>query len=78
MMDVRTTDAIISKVLKIPESHLNDGLSTDDVDGWDSLTHMNLIATLEEELEILFTIEQISSMGTVGEIRQAIRDNLKV
>lgn len=76
-MDVSTADALISKVLKIPESHLNDRLSTDDVEGWDSLTHMNLIATLEEELEIMFTIEQISSMSTIGEIRQAIRDLTK-
>lgn len=46
----------------------------EEVDGWDSLQHINLLSMLEEEFGIQFDVDQIVSMENVGDIVKAIRD----
>lgn len=70
-------DMTIAEVLKLPPSELNNELSVDEIEGWDSLTHMNLIVTLEEKLQIMFSIDQIASMRTIGEIRLAAESHIQ-
>lgn len=40
----------------------------DDIDEWDSLQHINLIAMLEREFNIEFDIDEIISMENVGDL----------
>ena len=40
----------------------------DDIDGWDSPQHINLIAMLEQEFGINFDIDEIISMENVGDM----------
>lgn len=44
----------------------------DDIDGWDSLQHINLIAMLEQEFGIEFDIDEIVSMENVGDMIRVI------
>ena len=37
-----------------------------DIDGWDSLEHINLIASVEQEFGIKFTMGETTSMKNVG------------
>lgn len=46
----------------------------DEVSGWDSLQHINLLSMLEDEFNIQFDVEQIVSMENVGDIEKSIRD----
>ncbi len=39
-----------------------------DIDMWDSLTHMELIAEIEAEMGYEFTYEQVSSFSNVGDM----------
>jgi acyl carrier protein len=43
-----------------------------DVAGWDSVAHVKLILSLEEEFGIRFTEDEVSSMQTVGDLLAAI------
>ncbi|HEX2959779.1 MAG TPA: acyl carrier protein [Chitinispirillaceae bacterium] len=40
----------------------------EDVDGWDSLSKVNLIASLAEEFSIKFSMEDVGKMETIGGI----------
>lgn len=44
----------------------------DDINEWDSLQHINLIAMLEQEFGIEFDIDEIISMENVGDMVKAI------
>ena len=49
----------MSAVFEIPVKQINDESSPDTVKSWDSLKHINLVISLEEEFEIEFTENEI-------------------
>jgi len=44
-----------------------------EVENWDSLQHMDLIASLEQAYGVEFTFDEIISMQSVGEIKRVLR-----
>ncbi|WP_415714077.1 acyl carrier protein [Roseibium sp.] len=59
---------IISTVLKVDKSILGVETSIDSISTWDSLKHMELIASLEDQLSIEYTGDEIAEMMTIGQI----------
>ena len=52
---------------------VRDDMTSADIEGWDSLSHINLIYALEKEFRIVFTIgEAGSALRNVGELRALI------
>ena len=50
------------------EVELSDGITAADVSGWDSLNHINLIGTIEDEFEIKLPMKDVVSLKNVGDI----------
>jgi len=48
-------------------------LSADDVDGWDSLTHIRLILTIEKVFKIRFSTSEIAKLENVGALAALIQ-----
>lgn len=46
--------------------------TADDIEEWDSLEHINLIAAVEQEFGIKFNMGQVVSMKNVGEMADII------
>ena len=42
--------------------------TAEDIEDWDSLEHINLIAAIEQEFGMKFTMGQVVSMKNVGEM----------
>jgi len=63
---------VISSVFEISESDINDDLSPETIESWDSLKHMNLIIALEEEFEVTFTDNEIFKMMNYASIKSII------
>jgi acyl carrier protein len=53
---------------------LNDKTTAKDVDGWDSLTYMSLIMEIESEFDMKFSVKDIISMQSVGEMVDIIME----
>jgi acyl carrier protein len=47
---------------------LTPSTTANDVAGWDSLSHMNLIIAIETEFHIEFTQKEVSGFRNVGEL----------
>ena len=43
-------------------------LSAKDVDGWDSLTHIRLILTIEKAFKVKFSTSEIGKLENVGDL----------
>lgn len=56
---------------------LNAKMSADDVEEWDSLSHIRLIVTVEKSLDIRFSSSEISSLENVGQFVDLIQRKLK-
>ena len=48
--------------------------TADDIDDWDSLEHITLIAAVEREFRMKFKMGEISSMKNVGEMAAIIAE----
>ncbi len=56
---------------------ISDQTTADDIEDWDSLTHMQLIAEIEEKYSIRFTTAEIKKAANVGEFIDIIAGKLK-
>ena len=50
--------------------------SADDIEGWDSLAHINLIVAVEQEFKVKFKTAEIESLHNVGHLVSVIEDKL--
>ncbi len=48
-------------------------LSAKDVDGWDSLTHIRLLLTIEKAFKIKFSTSAIGKLANVGDLVALIK-----
>lgn len=63
---------ILSKVLEVKEEDINDDSSPDNIANWDSFNGLMLVSELENEFKISFTIDEVTNVKTVRDIRKAI------
>ena len=47
---------------------LNENTTADDIDGWDSLTHINVIFAVQGEFDVKFSVKDIIAMKNVGQL----------
>ena len=66
-------NSIIAETLHLPMEQVKDELEMSQVESWDSLQHMNLVASLEQGFGIDFTFDEIILMQSVGEIKRVLR-----
>ena len=53
---------------------LNEQTTADQIEGWDSMSHINLIIAIEIAFGIEFTNEEIRSFNNVGDMQQCISE----
>lgn len=63
---------IFMDVLDLDEVELSGATSADDIDEWDSLSHIQLIVAIEKAFKIKFTSKEIMSWKNVGEMVDCI------
>ena len=76
MMDRKTVflklDEVFCDVLDLDEITLNDATTMDDVEDWDSLSHVHLVMEIQKAFGIKFTSLEIISWKNVGEMVDSI------
>lgn len=56
---------------------LNDNTTSDDIEDWDSLEHINLLVSVEQEFGIKFNMNEVTNMKNVGEMVDIIASRVK-
>lgn len=56
---------------------VTDTTTADDIEDWDSLEHINLLAAVEQEFGIKFNMGQVVSMKNVGEMADIVIGQLE-
>ena len=65
-------ERIFADTFSIPEGTINDALALREISTWDSMSHMMLIARVEEAFSIEFTGDEIADFRSIGDVREAI------
>jgi len=67
---------IFREVFDDDDITLSPEMTADDVDGWDSLSHVNLIVTIEARFNIKFTQKELLTFKNVGDLMSSIQSKL--
>jgi len=51
-------------------------MTPNDIEGWDSMAHVNLLAAVEARFKIKFATKELSSLRTVGDLADLIDSKL--
>jgi acyl carrier protein len=68
---------IIRETFNDPNLELRDDLTAAEVDGWDSLTHINLIVAVESDFGIRLTTADVRGLRNVGDFVNIIATKAK-
>ncbi len=56
---------------------LDENTTADQIEGWDSMSHINLIIAIELAFGIEFADEEIRSFNNVGDMQRCINEKVK-
>jgi acyl carrier protein len=68
---------IIADVLDQPDIQINADTAADDVEGWDSFNHINIVVAVEAHFGVKFHTAEIEEVRNVGELVELIAKKLK-
>ena len=69
--------SIIADCLEIDVSYLSLDSGMDDIEEWDSLSHIQLIVAIEKTFKIKFTSLEIMKWKNVGEMVTTMEEKIK-
>jgi acyl carrier protein len=68
--------SIIQEVLELPDLNVTVNTSAADVDEWDSMTHIQLIAAIESKYKVRFALGELQALKNVGDMIELIQKKL--
>ena len=68
----KNLEQLLAELLEIPVTQITAELAMKDLDVWDSLKHMELIAALEQQFDFQLTFDEIVTMRSVGDIKRVL------
>ncbi|MBQ9313256.1 MAG: acyl carrier protein [Bacteroidales bacterium] len=74
---LKQVNEVFMDVLDNEDIVLSDTTTADDVEEWDSLTHVQLIVEVEKHFKIKFTSQEILTWKNVGEMITSIENKIK-
>lgn len=63
---------IVESVLGVPDLGMTEETTAQDVDGWDSLTHVQIIVGVEQHYGIRFSFSEVAQLEDAGSLIDAI------
>jgi acyl carrier protein len=69
---LREMNVVFRDVLDLPELVIEPTMTAKDVEEWDSLSHIQIVATVEKHFKIRFTSTEIQAFKNVGDMAAGI------
>ena len=71
-------DEIVSKMFNIKKEDIKDDMSSKDIPDWDSMNYLLFIAELEKEFDFSFSMDEVISVQTLGELKNILKSKSKM
>ena len=69
----RTIYEIISKIMNVPITEINDKSGPETIERWDSYNGLLLVDELESEFNISFSLEEMSDTHNISDIKRHLK-----
>jgi acyl carrier protein len=73
---IQNLTPIFQDVLDLPDLELESDSNAQNVEGWDSLAHVNLVVAIEKHYRIRFALGELQGLKNVGEMADLIQKKL--
>jgi acyl carrier protein len=73
---LNTITSIMREVLELPTLEVTTETSAADVDEWDSMTHIQIIAAIEAKYKVRFALGELQALKNVGDMIGLIEKKL--
>ena len=73
---IKKAEMIIRRVLKNEKFEWKGELTAEEVNGWDSLSHMIIITELENEFKIKFRLKELNKLGNLDSLISLIQSKV--
>ena len=70
---MKTVEEILNQVLGVNPKSISDSIRPEDIEGWDSFNGLMLVTALEKNFNVSFTIDEISEVKNVGDIKKILK-----
>lgn len=67
---------IMADVLDLDPLAIDGGTAMDTIESWDSLTHINLCLSLEQDFQVAFTVTEMETMLSYEDILRVLSEKL--
>lgn len=74
---LKKLEDVFKNVFDVDSLVLDDDITADDIDEWDSLSHIQLMMAIEKAFDIKFTSREMKELADVGEMVSCIKSKLK-
>jgi acyl carrier protein len=73
---LQTITTIMREVLEVSDLKVSNDTSAADVDEWDSMTHIQIIAAIEGKYKVRFALGELQALKNVGDMIGLIQKKL--
>jgi acyl carrier protein len=63
---------IVAELFELDPAAVDDALTPEDVELWDSMNHLRLVSAVEEEFQIKLSMREIESIRSLATLRALI------
>jgi acyl carrier protein len=67
---------LAADLFQVPADKLGPASSPDNLDGWDSVQHLNLVMAIEAQFSVVFEPEEIAAMQDLGAVARILESKL--
>jgi acyl carrier protein len=68
--------SLAADVLGVRRSEIDGNSTPQQLDNWDSISHVSLVVAIEEQFSVSFTPEEITDMESIGRIAELLTRKL--
>jgi acyl carrier protein len=74
---IKDIQPIFRDILDLPDLQLTRQSNASNVEGWDSLSHVNLVMAIEKRYKIKIALGELQDLKNVGEMADLIQKKLR-
>jgi acyl carrier protein len=67
---------ILADVLDLPDLAVTEQTTAEDVEGWDSFNHINIVVAIESKFGIKFHTAEVEELRNVGDLVELVEKKL--
>ena len=78
MIDFEKLKQVVSDILAVDIDNIDENSSSDNIDQWDSLSHIRLVMAIEMEFKVKLTPDDMMDMLSVKLIKMILEEKIDI